>query len=154
MVYLVICLTRYFWQCIDSLIAKHVGEWEIFRLLIEKAKGRKSHCTILEQGDYSENFTRWLLSYFLNRWVSTENLISHIFLLKFFSFVAALLIFVTALVVREISNQWRVTWTLTDTRYTEYGNVGVGAEFWEKGVAGRLNFDWRVQYYLLSSVNE
>ena len=44
------------------------------------------------------------------------------------------------------SNQWRVTWrTLTDTRYTEYGNVGVGAEFWEKGVTGRLNFDWWVR---------
>lgn len=28
-----------------------------------------------------------------------------------------------------------------DTRDTECGNVGVGAEFWEKGVAGRLNFD-------------
>ena len=28
-----------------------------------------------------------------------------------------------------------------DTRYTECGNVAVGAEFWEKGVAGCLNFE-------------
>lgn len=26
---------KFFWQYIESLIAKHVGEWEIFRLLIE-----------------------------------------------------------------------------------------------------------------------
>ena len=43
--------------------------------------------------------------------------------------------------VREVSNQSHVKSTDMDTRDTECGNVGVGAEFWEKGVAGCLNFD-------------
>jgi hypothetical protein len=44
---------KFFWQCMECLIAKHVGEWEIFRLLIEESQK--------EETPLRNSWTKWLM---------------------------------------------------------------------------------------------
>lgn len=70
---------KIFWQYIESLIAKHVGEWEIFRLLIEGSQKEetplRNSWTMRLMQTVSQSGSRWI--WYTKTWtlLSTEKLI-------------------------------------------------------------------------------